>query len=334
MAFVKTYLIPRLIHYFLVLFLGLTAVFVLPRLMPLDPVEEQIAQYQAFGAYIPPERLEQIINTLRELYGLKGTLLQQYTGFWRRLFTGDFGPSLAQYPTPVSELIASHLPWTIGLLSLTAVFSWIIAVLVGGIAGYYRGQWAEILDDIVMLIRPIPYYIMAIICLIFFGYIIPLFPLGGGMGIGREFSFNLETIGNILLHGTLPALTLIIVGVAWQFQSMKLIVQTVRAEDYVRYAEAAGVKKRIIAFRYIIRNAMLPMVTQLGLQFGFIFSGALITEMVFTYPGVGLLLYNAVVKADYNLIMGILVFSVVAVATSILFLDLLYPLVDPRIRYK
>jgi len=334
MAFVKTYLIPRLIQYFLVLFLGLTAVFVLPRLMPLDPVEEQIAQYQTFGVYIPPEQLEQIISTLRELYGLKGTLLQQYAGFWRRLFAGDFGPSLAQYPTPVSELLASHLPWTIGLLSLTTVFSWIIAIIVGGIAGYYRGRWTEILDDIVMLIRPIPYYIMAIICLIFLGYIFPLFPLGGGMGIGREFSFNLETIRNILLHGTLPALTLIIVGIAWQFQSMKLIVQTVRAEDYVTYAEATGVKKRIIAFRYIIRNAMLPMVTQLGLQFGFIFSGALITEMVFTYPGIGWLLYNAVIKADYNLIMGILVISVVTVATSILLLDLLYPLVDPRVRYR
>jgi len=334
MAFIKSYLIPRLLQYFVVTFLGLTAIFFLPRLLPVDPIKQQLQQYQTFGVYIPPEQQEEMMRTLRQLYGLEGTLWDQYVNFWKRLFTGNFGPSLSRYPIPVTQLIAQALPWTVGLLSLTTILSWIVAVIAGGIVGYYRKRWMEALDVIVMIIRPIPYYVMALICLILFAYVFPIFPLSGGIGVGRELTFSLETIVSIIKHGTLPALTLLIVGIAWQFQSMKLMVQVVKAEDHVWYAKTAGVIERMIVRNHVIRNAMLPMITQLGLQFGGIFSGALITEMVFAYPGIGWILYDAIMKADYNLIMGIMCISTVAVTTSILFLDLVYPLFDPRVRYR
>jgi len=332
--FIKNYLVPRFVQYILVTFLGLSTAFFLPRFLPMDPIKQQLSQYQAFGVYIPPEQLEEIMGTLKQLYGLEGTLFEQYINFWKRLFKGEFGPSLARYPTPVIQVIAQSLPWTVGLLILTTVLSWIVAVIAGGIAGYYRGRWMEILDGIVMVVRPIPYYIMSLLCLILFAYLIPIFPLSGGIGVGRELSLSWETMKSIVLHGTLPALTLLIVGIAWQFQSMKLIIQGVRSEDYVWYMKAAGVKEQRIVFRYVIRNAMLPMITQLGLQFGTIFSGALVTEMVFAYPGVGWILYDAVMRGDYNLIMGIMCISVVAVTTSIFLLDLIYPLFDPRVRYR
>ena len=185
-----------------------------------------------------------------------------------------------------------------------------------------------------MLLRPVPYYIAALLLLILFAYVFPIFPLSGGMGIERSLCFSLESIRSLLWHWTLPALSLIIIGVAVNFQTMKLIVQSVRSEDYVGYAKAGGVKEGTIAFRYVIRNAMLPTITQLGLMFGQLFSGALITEMVFAYPGIGWLLYNAIMRADYNLIMGIACISVIAVTTSIFILDLIYPLIDPRIRYQ
>ncbi|MCD6552059.1 ABC transporter permease [Thermotoga sp.] len=334
MAFIKGYLIPRLLQYFIVTFLGLTAIFFLPRLLPVDPIKQQLQQYQTFGVYIPPEQQEEMMRTLKQLYGLEGTLWDQYVNFWKRLFTGNFGPSLSRYPIPVTKLIAQALPWTVGLLSLTTILSWIVAVIAGGIVGYYRKRWMEALDVIVMIIRPIPYYVMALICLILFAYIFPIFPLSGGIGVGRELTFSLETIVSILKHGTLPALTLLIVGIAWQFQSMKLIVQVVKSEDHVWYAKTAGVIEKMIVRNHVIRNAMLPMITQLGLQFGGIFSGALITEMVFAYPGIGWILYDAIMKADYNLIMGIMCISTVAVTTSILLLDLVYPLFDPRVRYR
>lgn len=335
MGFVRGYLIPRFLQYILVTFLGLTAAFLLPRLMPMDPVQQTISQYQTFGAYIPPERLEEIIGTLKQLYGLEGSLWQQYVGFWRRLFAGDFGPSLTQYPAPVIELIGKHLPWTLGLLFPTTVLGWLIGTLIGGVAGYhFRARWTRVLDGIAMFLRPIPYYIMAILLLILFAYVFPVFPLSGGMGIGQSLSFDLKSIGNLLWHAALPALSLIIGAMAEHFQAMKLIVQSVRSEDYVGYAKAGGVKEGKIAFRYVIRNAMLPRITHLGLTFGQLFSGALITEMVFAYPGIGWLLYNAVMKADYNLIMGITCISIIAITTSIFILDLIYPLMDPRVRYQ
>jgi peptide/nickel transport system permease protein len=334
MSFIKRYLIPRLIQYFLVTFLGLTAIFLFPRFLPVDPVKQQLTQYQTFGVYVSPEQQEEIVNTLKQLYGLEGTLWEQYVMFWKRFFKGNFGPSLSRYPTPVNKLIAMALPWTVGLLSLTTFLSWFIAVIAGGFVGYFRKKWMEAIDIFVMLIRPIPYYIIALIFLILFCYIFPIFPLSGGIGVGRTLSFNLDTILNIIKHAILPALTLLVVGTTWQFQSMKLIVQSVQTEDHVLYAKTAGVSDKNIAFSHVIRNAMLPMITQLGLQFGTIFSGTLITEMVFAYPGIGYILYDAIMRADYNLIMGIMCISVVAVTTSVLFLDLIYPLFDPRVRYR
>jgi peptide/nickel transport system permease protein len=334
MSFIKRYLIPRLIQYVIVTFLGLTAIFIFPRLLPVDPVKQQLTQYQTFGVYVSPEQQEEIIKTLKQLYGLEGTLWDQYIMFWKRFFSGNFGPSLSRFPTPVNQLIAMALPWTLGLLSVTTFLSWIIAIIAGGIVGYFRKKWMEAIDILIMIIRPIPYYITALIFLILFSYIFPIFPLGGGIGVGRTLSFNLQTILNIIKHATLPALTLLVVGIAWQFQSMKLIVQSIQTEDHVIYAKTAGVDEKNIVFSHIIKNAMLPMITQLGLQFGGIFSGALITEMVFTYPGIGQILYDAIMRADYNLIMGIMCISVVAVTTSVLFLDLIYPFFDPRVRYR
>lgn len=335
MSFVREYLLPRILQYFLVTFLGLSVAFILPRLMPINPVQQKIAQYQSFGVYIPPEQRDAMIQALKELYGLEGTLFTQYVAFWKRLFRGDFGPSLAQFPTPVMELVSRHLPWTLGLLALTTLFGWVLGTLIGGVAGYYaRSRWTKILDGIAMLIRPIPYYILSLLLLLLLAYIFPIFPLGGGAGVGIQLTLNLRTILSILRHAALPALTLIIAGGITHFQAMKLIVQSVRSEDYVTYAKAAGIDERRIAFRYVIRNAMLPTITQLGLSFGFVFSGALITEMVFAYPGIGWVLYNAVMNGDYNLIMAIACISVVAITTSVFVLDLFYPLVDPRVRYR
>lgn len=335
MTFLKRYLIPRLIQYLLVTFLGLTAVFILPRLLPIDPIQQRIAQYQTFGMIIPPDQLEYMISTLRSLFGLEGTLWQQYVMFWQRLLTWDFGPSLARFPTPVSTLIAWHLPWTLALLISSLVIGWVVGTLVGGVAGYYhRSKATRLLDGAAMVVRPIPYYILALLLLILFTHVLPLLPRGGGIGIGVTPEFNLAAIWSILLHATLPALTLIIGGITEHFQAMKLIVQTSRSEDHVWYARSAGVKDGTIVFHYVIRNAMLPRITHLGLSLGFVFSGALITEIVFRYPGVGLLLFNAIMHGDYNLIMGISAISIMVITTSILLLDLLLPLVDPRVRHQ
>jgi peptide/nickel transport system permease protein len=276
-----------------------------------------------------------MVADLTELYGLEGSMFDQYVTFWERLFHGDFGVSFFQFPTPVIQLIKIALPWTLGLLLVTTSIAWTGGILLGGLAGYFnRKGWSRVLDTWAMIVRPMPYYVFAFLLLLLFGYIFPIFPVAGGTDIGRQPSFSWAYISDVLQHAFLPALSLIILGLAAWFQTMKLIVQNVNASDFVQYAKFGGIKERRIVSRYVIRNGMLPQITALALLIGQIFSGALITEIVFSYPGLGTLLYNAILTGDYNLIMGITVFSILAITTAILVIDLVYPLFDPRIRFN
>jgi len=333
--FIKRYFLPRLITYFLVIWVGITMIFIIPRFLPTDPVQQFIVRLTAQGTYMDPESVKEMMETLRELYGLKGSLWEQYLNFWDRLFKGDFGPSYYQFPTPVITLIKQSLPWTAGLLLTTTVLSWIIGNIFGGLAGYFSGKrWVKILDGIAMVIRPMPYYILALALLILLAYIIPIFPIGGGFAIGARFTFSLNNLLVLLKHAFLPALSLILIGVFIWFQAMKLVVQSVKSEDFLKYAKMGGIEERKIARRYVIRNALLPQITGLALSLGQIFGGALITEIVFSYPGLGTLLYNAIFTGDYNLLMGVSALSILLITTSILVIDLLYPLFDPRVRYR
>ena len=334
MTFIKGYLIPRLIQYFLVIFLGITAVFLIPRVSPSDPVQRTIAQLMSMGSYLDPEIMDEFVQDLAEMYGLEGSTFDQYIAFWQRLFHGDFGVSFFQFPTPVIDLIANALPWTLGLLLTTTFISWTTGNIVGGLAGYWsRTRWSRALDTVAMVIRPLPYYIFAFSLLIVFAFVVRWFPVSGGTSIGRQPSFTWDYVKDLLWHAALPAVSLVVLGGAVNFQTMKLIVQNVNAESFVQYAKLGGVKESKIVSRYVIRNAMLPQITGLALSLGQLFSGALITEIVFSYPGLGTLLYNAIITGDYNLIMGITALSIVAITTAILVIDLLYPLFDPRVRY-
>ena len=335
MTFVKRYLIPRLISFVLVIVLGITAVFFIPRLTPSDPVQRTIGQLMSRGTYLDPANVEAMVEDLTEMYGLEGSMLHQYGQFWRRIFTGDFGVSFFQFPTPVMELIVTALPWTVGILLWTTFLSWGLGNLIGGLAGFYsRRRWSRALDTVAMVVRPMPYYVFAFALLLLFAYAVRWFPLAGGTAIGRVPTLSWGYISDILWHAFLPALSLVVLGGAIWFQTMKLVVQNVNAEDFVQYAKLGGVKERRIVSRYVIRNAMLPQITGLALSLGQILSGALITEIVFSYPGIGTLLFRAITSGDYNLIMGITALSILAVTTAILAIDLLYPLLDPRVRFR
>ena len=336
MTFLKRYLIPRLIQYILVIWLGITIVFFIPRLTPNDPVMKMVDQLQARGTLLEPGTMDKVIADLTEMYGLEGSWMDQYWAFWGRLFHGDMGVSFFQFPATVNDLIARAMPWTLALLLTTTAISWTVGNIMGGLAGYYsRKGWSRVLDAIAMVIRPLPYYIFAFTLLILFAstLVFRWFPVTGGASLGAIPSLNLGYIKDVLWHAALPALSLTILGGAVNFQIMKLLVQNVNSESFVQYAKLGGVTENRIVGKYVIRNAMLPQITGLALGLGQIFSGALITEIVFGYPGMGMLLYNAIVRADYNLIMGITIYSIVGITTAILILDLTYPLFDPRVRH-
>ena len=335
MAFLKRYLIPRLFQYFLVIWLGITVVFLIPRLTPNDPVMRMVGELRGRGSTLEPGAMDGIIRDLTEMYGLSGSWLDQYGAFWGRLIRGDFGVSFFQFPTRVNQLMATAMPWTLWLLLSTTAISWLLGNIIGGLAGYYsRKGWSRILDAIAMVVRPLPYYIFAFILLLLFAYVVRWFPITGGASMGAIPTLTWAYIKDVLWHSILPALSLSILGGAVTFQTMKLLVQNVNAENFVQYAKLGGVTEDRIVNKYVIRNAILPQITGLALSLGQIFSGALITEIVFSYPGLGMLLYRAIINGDYNLIMGITLFSIVGITTAILIVDLTYPLFDPRVRYN
>jgi peptide/nickel transport system permease protein len=330
------YLIQRLMQFVVVVVTGMTLTFIIPRIGPTDPVESAIQRASSQSAQAShPEAVDQLRKALTELYGLEGNLLQQYLAFWGRLFRFDLGPSSSAWPTPVMEIIRRALPYTAGLLMSSAIIAWLIGNLLGGLAGYFEDRkWSHVLGFVSMSITPIPYYIMAFVLLVMFTFAWPILPSGGAMPIGMRPAWTVKAILSLLHHALLPAFSLVIVGIGGWFVGMRALVSNIVAEDYVIYAETAGVTKRKILSRYVIRNALLPQITGLAMQLGLIFNGAIITEYVFSYPGVGSLYYKAIFMGDYSLTIGVALFSIIGVALTVLLIDLLYPLFDPRVRYQ
>ena len=328
------YLLTRLGQFALVVFIGINIAFIVTLATPIDPVEQSIAAATQFGT-TSPEAIDQMRQSLRELYGLQGGFGEQYVSFWRRIVVGDFGPSLSAFPTPVAVLIGRALPWTVALLVISTLLTWVAGNFLGGLAGYYRKSRAlRFAGILAMAFHPIPYYIVAFLLLIVFGYLWPVLPISGGytMNMTREWSWPF--IGSLLSHGILPVLSLALVGLGGWFMGMRSLVSNIVTEDYVTYAELGGVPKRRILGAYVMRNALVPQVTGLAMSLGAIFNGAIITEQVFGYPGVGTLLVSAVHAGDYSLVLGITTVSILAVSVAVLLIDLAYPLLDPRVRAR
>jgi peptide/nickel transport system permease protein len=325
------YVGKRLAQFVLVIFIGINIAFFVTHLTPIDPIEESISVATSFGS-TSPEAIEMLRQSLRELYGLEGTLWGQYLSFWRRVVVADFGPSLSAFPAPVSTLIWRALPWTVGLLLVATLIAWVLGNLLGGLAGYYRdSRLLRVAGVIAMAFHPIPYYIVAFVLLILFGYVWPVLPITGGYRMNMAQDFSFEFILSILQHAILPALSLVLVGVGGWFMGMRALVSNIVTEDYVTYAEYGGVDRNRILTSYVMRNALAPQVTGLAMSLGAIFNGAIITEQVFGYPGIGTLLVDAVHAGDYSLVLGVTTVSIVAVSVAVLLIDLLYPLIDPRV---
>ena len=328
------YLLTRLGQFLLVVFIGINVTFIVTHATPIDPVEQSIAMATQFGT-TSPEAIEMMRRSLKELYGLEGGLADQYFAFWRRIAAGDFGPSLSAFPTPVATLIGRALPWTAALLTVATLLSWLLGNLLGGLAGYYRrNRVLRVAGLLAMAFHPIPYYIVAFMLLIVFGYLWPVLPISGGYTMNMTRGWNWAFLSSLVSHAILPVASLALVGLGGWFMGMRSLVSNIVTEDYVTYAELGGVERGKIVTRYVMRNALAPQVTGLALSLGAIFNGAIITEQVFGYPGVGTLLISAVHAGDYSLVLGITTVSIVAVSFAVLLIDLCYPLLDPRVRVR
>jgi peptide/nickel transport system permease protein len=328
------YIVGRVITYVVTLFTAFTIIFLLLKAIPTSIVELIVESMRATGTVYDPRALIELREALYEIFGLRGSLLEQYITFLRRFLSMDFGPSMISFPTPARELVLRFLPWTIGLLTFTTILSWVIGNILGALASLFRKSSAsKILRGVALTVYPIPYYILALILIFLLCYVIPIFPIGGGAPTAPFLS--LEFWRQVVHRSFLPAISIIIPSMfGWWFLSSSTLTLNTLSEDYYVYGELRGLPKSYLFKKYVLRNILLPQTTALALALGGIFGGALLTEAVFAYPGLGLLLYRSVGSGDYGVALSILSLSIIGISTATLIIDLAYPLIDPRVRYR
>lgn len=328
----KTFFLQRVLAWALTILIGVTFIFFIPRMFPSDPVESMISQMQSRSGNMEPAQIEALRRQLRIQFGLEGSLLEQYGSFlWNGLLQFNFGPSLMSYPEPVVNIIALNLPYTLALSLTSTILAWIIGNFIGLLAGFRKNaRSSRILETIAICIYPIPYFIVALVFQILFAYVWKIFPLTTTI-IQGDFSV---WFSSILRASVLPATSMLLLGTGWWIISMKSLAGTTAEEDFVMFARYRGLSEGAIGRSYVLRNSILTQVTALAMSLGGVFGGSIMTEIIFGYPGVGTLVQNAIAMSDYNMILGCITISIVAISTATLIVDLVYPFIDPRIRYS
>jgi len=281
------------------------------------------------------ENSAELINAWRARFGLDQPAPIQYVQYLRNALTFDLGYSLAHFPATVSDLVAQALPWTVGLLALATVISFILGNLIGALMAWAPTPgWIKRLLPLSLTFTSVPYFMLAILLIYVFGFGLRLFPTSGGYGRDLTLGWNPQYILSVLQHAILPAISIVIASMGYWALGMRGMMVTNAGEDYIILARAKGLSASRLFLRYAVRNAILPQVTALALTLGSIVGGATLVEYLFAYPGMGYLLYQAIVSNDYTVIEGVVFILVLTTATAVLLIDLLYPLIDPRISYQ
>nr|WP_231980371.1 ABC transporter permease [Tessaracoccus coleopterorum] len=308
------------------LWAAITINFILPRMMKGDAVD----QYLARNRNVSPEAAD----ALRALLGLDTdkTLVQQYLDYWSHLLRGDLGVSLLHGMRPVTEVIAGALPWTIGLVGFATIVSFTIGTVGGAIIGWRRGSRLDVMIPITTFLSTIPYFWLGLLAIAVFSVNLKWFPIGKAFGVGMKPEWSLEFISQVIHHGTLPALTIVIASLGGWMLGMRNMMLTVLDEDYITVAQAKGMPERKVLWRYAARNAVLPQIQSFALSLGFIVGGTIVMEMVFSYPGIGKLLLDATNAKDYALMQGVFLVITISVLLANVLADIAYAFLDPRTR--
>ncbi|WP_448059845.1 ABC transporter permease [Cellulomonas hominis] len=321
------FFLRRTAFYLFTAWAAITINFFLPRMMKGDPVSAYLQKNQG---KISPEA----IDSLRTLFGLDSgkSLLQQYIDYWGLIFQGDLGRSFSKGLAPVTEVIASAIPWTIGLVGIATILSFFLGTSIGAVIGWRRGSKADFVVPAATFFSTVPYFWMGLIAIAVFSSKLGWFPASHAYDKSSHPAWNFDFIGDVLLHGTLPALTIVVASLGGWILGMRNMMVTVLDEDYVTVAQAKGLSPRRVLVHYAARNAVLPQLSSFALSLGFIVSGTLVMELVFSYPGVGKLLLDATTAKDYPLMQGLFLVITLAVLVANILADIAYAALDPRTR--
>ncbi len=327
------YVLKRIGMFLLTVWLGATIIFIVPRLAPGDPVTAMIGRMITQGSTV--ENADEMIEAWKARFGLDDPLPIQYVKYLGNLATFDTGFSLAFFPAQVDDLVFRAMPWTIGLLILATIFSFIIGNLVGALIAWRPTPgWIRRLLPLTITFTAIPPFMLGILLIYLFAFQVEWFPFAGAYERGTSPGLNLDFIMSVIQHGTLPALAIVLTTMGFWALGMRGMMITIDGQDYMVLAQAKGLRPSRVFFRYGIRNGVLPQLTALALTLGSIASGSVIVEVIFTYPGMGFLLYQGILNSDFNLIQGIVFYLILGVSLAVLIIDLSYPLIDPRISYE
>lgn len=329
-----SYVLKRLGMFALIVWLAATINFFLPRLGGQDPIREMMIKQAALGGSVQTG-LEGMIEIYNNKFGFNTPLWQQYLNYLGDMSRLDFNYSITQYPQRVSDIMARAIPWTLILLTTTTLFSWVVGTLLGAFMAWPRSpKFLQFLMPPLLSLSAIPFFLLGLVLIYLFSFHWRLFPLFGGYTAGTFPAFTPAFIKDALYHSILPALSIILVSLGGWSLGMRAMMVTTRGEDFVTYADAKGLKGKTIFFHYAIRNALLPQATALALVLGQLISGAVLVEVVFTYPGIGSILYEGIRSGDYFVVQGIVFILILSIGLATLILDLIYPLLDPRITYR
>ena len=329
------YIAKRLIVFVITLWFALTLNFIIPRLYRTNPIEQQLrALEMTYGSQVIENiDIPALIAEYRNKLGLDKDILTQYFSYLVQMARLDFGLSYGAFPTPVITLISYYLPYSLVLLFTTLMISWGLGIILGVLMGFKRGTKIDsTLTSAMIFLNRIPFYILALILIYLLGYVFRIFPMSGTYDYNVVPGLTLGFVSSLIYHSTLPALSLVIVSLGGWMIMMRSTVINILDEDYLNMAKAKGLRKRTIISRYIFRNALLPQVTGLAMSLGGTLGGSMIIENVFAYRGLGTLLGWAVGSGDTFVMQGIFFMTTITVLGANLVIDLIYPLIDPRIR--
>jgi peptide/nickel transport system permease protein len=322
------FILRRLAFYAVAAWVALTINFFIPRAVPGNAVQAIMAKF--------PNLQPSAYRALEAMLGVghPGSLWDQYWTYLDDVFHLNFGTDVLEYPAQVSTLLAETIPWTLILVGTATVIAFFAGTGLGIMAGWRHGGWIDRGLPALMFLQAIPYFFLALILIELLAVRAHLFPLAQGYAGGLVPGWHWAFIGSAIYHSLLPALTIVITSVAaWMLQMRNVMITTI-GEDYVVAAQAKGLSSRRVVFTYAARNALLPQLQAFGLALGFVVSGALVMEIVFSYPGIGLLLFNAVTSNDYPLMQAIFLVITFAVLLANLIVDLLLVAFDPRVRAR
>ena len=329
-----SYLLRRIGFFLIIIWVAASVNFLLPRLTGQDPIREKLMREALLGGKTQ-SGLEEIIKTYELKFGLDRPFHVQYFAYMGDILRGDFNYSIAHYPNRVLDMIFDALPWTVGLLGITFLLSFSVGTLLGALFGWPRAprslQW---LFGPLLSLNAVPQFLLGLLLLYALAFAIKIFPSGGGYERGTIPSLSWSFVMNIAYHAILPALSIMLVQMGGWALGMRAMMVTTQGEDYMLFADAKGLSERTLFFRYAVRNAILPQVTGLALLLGQLISGAVLVEWVFQYPGIGSVLFRAIRESDYFVVQGIVFCLIATVGLATLLLDIIYPMLDPRISYE